>query len=89
MRFSRSAQALMHLRAARAHANGVPQRYEKELYRSPLQCWNRLRAWGRSDFRPLPDDLLQEKVYCIQWMRPKSRGKGDDYEFRSVRENGN
>jgi putative DNA methylase len=45
---------------------------------------NRLRLWERQDFRPRPDDLLQERLYCIHWMRPKTKGKTYDYEFRSV-----
>jgi putative DNA methylase len=45
---------------------------------------NRLRLWERSDFKPGLDDTFQERLYCIQWMRPKTRGRGDDYEFRSV-----
>ena len=45
---------------------------------------NRLRPWQREDFVPRPDDLLQERLYCIQWMRPKKRGKGYEYEFKAV-----
>ena len=45
---------------------------------------NRLRLWEKQDFMPRPDDLLQERLYCIQWMRPKNKGKGYDYEFRAV-----
>jgi putative DNA methylase len=45
---------------------------------------NRLRMWEKEDFKPRPDDIFQERLYCIQWMRPKRKGKGDDYEFRSV-----
>ena len=45
---------------------------------------NRLRLWEKHDFKPRPDDIFQERLYCIQWMRPKKKGKGDDYEFRSV-----
>jgi putative DNA methylase len=47
---------------------------------------NRLRLWEKLDFIPQPDDLLQERLYCIQWMRPKKKGKGEEYEFRSVTE---
>ena len=47
---------------------------------------NRLRLWEKRDFKPRPDDLLQERLYCVQWMRPKKKGKGDEYEFRSVTE---
>lgn len=47
---------------------------------------NRLRQWEKLDFMPRPNDLLQERLYCIEWMRPKKRGKGEEYEFRSVTE---
>jgi putative DNA methylase len=45
---------------------------------------NRLRLWDKHDFMPRPDDILQERLYCVQWTRPKQSGKGVDYEFRSV-----
>lgn len=45
---------------------------------------NLLRMWEKKDFKPRPDDLLQERLYCIQWMRPKNKGNGYDYEFRGV-----
>lgn len=45
---------------------------------------NRLRMWEKHDFKPRPDDILQERLYCVQWTRPKKRGKGVDYEFRAV-----
>jgi len=47
---------------------------------------NALRMWEKTDFRPHPDDIFQERLYAIQWMRPKSRGAGHDYEFRAVTE---
>jgi putative DNA methylase len=45
---------------------------------------NRLRLWEKHDFRPRPDDLLQERLYCIHWMRPKPNYKTFEYEFRTV-----
>jgi putative DNA methylase len=45
---------------------------------------NRLRMWTKSDFKPLPDDIFQERLYCVQWQRPRQNRKGDDYEFRAV-----
>jgi putative DNA methylase len=45
---------------------------------------NRLRLWEKLDFKPGPDDIFQERLYCIQWMRPKKKRKGDEYEFRTV-----
>jgi putative DNA methylase len=45
---------------------------------------NRLRMWEKLDFKPRPDDLLQERLYCVQWMRPKKDRKDYEYEFRTV-----
>jgi putative DNA methylase len=45
---------------------------------------NRLRLWDKLDVVPRPDDLLQERLYCIQWMRQRPAGRGEEYEFRSV-----
>ena len=45
---------------------------------------NRVRLWEQEEFRPRPDDLFQERLYCVHWMRPKEKRKGYDYEFRSV-----
>ncbi len=45
---------------------------------------NRLRLWEKQDFRPRPEDIFQERLYCVQWMRPKKKRKGDEYEFRAV-----
>jgi putative DNA methylase len=45
---------------------------------------NRLRRWEVSDFIPRPDDIFQERLYCIQWTRSKTVGKGEEYEFRAV-----
>jgi len=45
---------------------------------------NRLRMWEKADFKPRPDDLLQERLYCVQWMRLKKTRRDYDYEFRTV-----
>lgn len=47
---------------------------------------NRLRLWEKSDFAPHPDDLFQERLYCIQWMKKKVGSRSADYEFREVTE---
>ena len=47
---------------------------------------NRLRMWKKDDFMPRPDDLLQERLYCIQWMRRRPGTKRFDYDFRAVTE---
>ena len=45
---------------------------------------NDLRLWGKEDFVPRPDDLFQERLYCIQWMRPKRGKRQFEYDFRAV-----
>ncbi|MCX7860877.1 MAG: DUF1156 domain-containing protein, partial [Chloroflexus sp.] len=45
---------------------------------------NRLRLWEKSDFKPRPDDIFQERLYCIQWMRPIAGSNRYEYEFRAV-----
>ena len=34
---------------------------------------NRLRLWEKSDFVPRPDDIYQERLYCIQWITEGAR----------------
>jgi putative DNA methylase len=43
-----------------------------------------LRMWEKIDFKPRSDDIFQERLYCIQWIRPKQKGKGYEDEFRSI-----
>jgi putative DNA methylase len=48
---------------------------------------NKLRLWEKTDFIPRPDDIFQERLYCILWMKPKKPGSSRyDYEFRAVTE---
>ncbi len=47
---------------------------------------NRLRLWEKHDFKPRPDDIFQERLYCIQWMRPIPGSSRFEYEFRAVTE---
>ena len=53
-------------------------------YKEGKENKNRLRLWEKSDFTPRPDDIFQERLYCVQWMKQKPRGKNFDYEFRTV-----
>ena len=45
-----------------------------------------LRLWEKGDFKPRPEDIFQERLYAILWMRPKKEGRGYEYQFRSVTE---
>lgn len=53
-------------------------------YRQENQNKNRLRLWEKTDFMPRPDDIFQERLYCVQWMKKKPKGRQYNYEFRSV-----
>ncbi|MFC4487918.1 anti-phage-associated DUF1156 domain-containing protein [Tepidiphilus baoligensis] len=33
---------------------------------------NRLRRWDKDEFRPRPDDIFQERLYCIQWIKKET-----------------
>jgi len=37
---------------------------------------NRLRRWEKSDFKPLPDDIFQERLYAIQWISKETLDAG-------------
>jgi putative DNA methylase len=45
---------------------------------------NKLRQWELSDFKPRPEDIFQERLYAIHWMKPKKSGKKFDYKFSGV-----
>ena len=45
---------------------------------------SQLRQWEKSDFKPRPDDIFQERLYAVHWMRKRPNTKKFDYEFRSV-----
>lgn len=45
---------------------------------------NRLRLWDKADFRPRPDDLFQERLYAVQWVRPRQGDEPERSEFRAV-----
>ena len=36
---------------------------------------NRLRRWEKHDFKPRPDDIFQERLYCIYWMQRETLDK--------------
>lgn len=64
-----------------------------EEYRTPIKTirgdyrlpdgttGNRLRRWEVHDFKPRPDDIFQERLYCIQWITRESLGKGRQQTF--------
>lgn len=55
-------------------------------YKDGKENRSRLRMWEKTEFAPRPNDVFQERLYCIQWMRKRNSGKLFDYEFRTVSE---
>ena len=55
-----------------------------DLRRSDGTIGNTLRLWEKSDYKPGPGDIFQERLYAVHWMRPKPTGKKFDSEFRAV-----
>jgi len=37
---------------------------------------NRIRKWEKSDFEPRADDILQERLYAVHWIKRDSLGQG-------------
>ncbi|QUW01181.1 DUF1156 domain-containing protein [Chloracidobacterium sp. MS 40/45] len=37
---------------------------------------NRLRRWEKTDFKPRPDDIFRERLYCIQWIMRGGQAEG-------------
>ena len=60
---------------------------DDNVYRTPIKTLrgdyrlsggatgNRLRRWDKEDFKPHPDDVFQERLYCIHWIKRDSIGK--------------
>lgn len=64
-----------------------------EEYRTPIKTirgdyrlpdgttGNKLRRWEKHDFMPRPDDIFQERLYCIQWITKETLGKSRQETF--------
>lgn len=66
---------------------------EGKSYRTPIRTLrgdyrlpdgttgNRLRPWEKSDFKPRADDIFQERLYAIQWVRREGSKNGRQETF--------
>ncbi|HEY6345681.1 MAG TPA: anti-phage-associated DUF1156 domain-containing protein [Bryobacteraceae bacterium] len=60
----------------------IPMKTIRGDYRLPDgTTGNRLRRWEKNDFMPRPDDIFQERLYCIQWITKESLHKGRQETF--------
>lgn len=53
-------------------------------YKNGKENKNNLRMWSKLDFTPRPEDIFQERLYCVQWLKDKPFGRGTEYQFRAV-----
>ena len=42
---------------------------------------NRLRRWEKHEFKPRPEDIFQERLYCVQWITANSLDKKQKQVF--------
>lgn len=46
---------------------------------TPIEVIRRnLRLWEKNDWRPRPDDVFQERLYCIRWVETYTDNKGKE-----------
>jgi putative DNA methylase len=65
----------------------------EETYRIPIKTirgdyrladgstGNKLRRWDKHDFMPRPDDILQERLYCVHWTTKETLHKARQETF--------
>ncbi|MCK5820164.1 MAG: DUF1156 domain-containing protein, partial [Psychromonas sp.] len=53
-------------------------------YKEGKENKNCLRLWEKNDFIPRVDDIFQERLYCVQWIKKELSSNKIEYEFRSV-----
>jgi putative DNA methylase len=74
---------LIHMVGGREHRTKITT-LRGDYRREDGSTGNRLRHWAVHDFVPRPDDIFQERLYCVQWMRQRGSSRSADYEFRGV-----
>ncbi len=67
---------------------GTPIRFKissiREDHEGNGEKKSKLRKWLKQDFIPLKDDVFQERLYAIQWIKNNPKGKNIEYELRKV-----
>ena len=62
------------------HSDGVDLKQIRGDFRdSGGNNRNRLRPWLKTDFVPQPDDIYQERLFCIQWVSGKDLREGKSF----------
>lgn len=42
---------------------------------------NKLRKWSKTDFQPASDDIFQERLYAVQWIKKETIGQSREETF--------
>lgn len=75
-----SKKELKHAEKGTVQNGNLVYELENKIYRTPIKTLrgdhktkngatsNNIRRWSRSDFKPLCDDVFQERIYAIQWI---------------------
>ena len=75
-----SAKALKTAEQGTVQDGDMVYQLDGKTYRTPIKTLrgdyrlpdgstgNRLRLWDKNEFKPRPDDIFQERLYCIQWI---------------------
>jgi adenine-specific DNA methylase len=71
------------------HCPNCPESTPIGMIRGDRRAGNRiqygLRMWENKDFLPRPDDVFQERLYCIRWVETLFDEDGNSYEVRHYR----
>jgi len=79
-----SAKAMAAAETGTVQDGDMVYQLDGKTYRTPIKtlrgdyrlpdgtAGNRLRRWEKQDFRPRPDDIFQERLYCIQWIKKET-----------------
>jgi putative DNA methylase len=52
-----------------------------DVRRSDGVTQNKLRLWEKADFKPREEDILQERLYCVQWITRDTFGTSRQESF--------
>lgn len=81
---SASAKAMAAAESGTVQDGDMVYTLDGKTYRTPIKTLrgdyrladgatgNRLRRWEKTDFKPRPDDIFQERLYCIQWIKKET-----------------
>ncbi|MDD5374991.1 anti-phage-associated DUF1156 domain-containing protein [Acidithiobacillus sp.] len=83
-----SAKAIAAAESGTVQDGDMVYQLDGKTYRTPIKTLrgdfrqangttgNRLRRWDKSDFKPRPDDIFQERLYAIQWITKATLNAG-------------